>query len=167
MASATAAKMKEEVKRILALPYARELVRNEDGTWHARVVEFPGCMTEGDTPESALTNLDDAMAGWIEIHLEDGDPIPSPIAIDDFSGKFMVRIPKSLHRDLARRADADGVSLNQYVGISLAQTAQYVEHENSGEYVVRRGASARATAGGKTQAKTIGRANAARLKRTD
>ena len=82
MASATAAKMNEEVKRILALPYARELVRNQDGTWHARVVEFPGCMTEGDTQESALANVDDAMAGWVEIHLEDGDPIPSPIAID-------------------------------------------------------------------------------------
>jgi antitoxin HicB len=165
MAPATAATMKEEVKRILALPYARELVRNEDGTWHARVVEFPGCMTEGDTPESALTNLEDAIAGWVEIHLGDGDPIPAPIAIDEFSGKFMVRIPKSLHRDLARRADADGVSLNQYVGISLAQAAHYVEHGNSGEYVVRRGPSTRASAGGKTQATTIGGAKA--RKRTD
>jgi antitoxin HicB len=75
MASATAANIKKEVRRILALPYARKLVRNEDGTWHARVLEFPGCMTEGDTQESALTNLDDAMAGWVEIHIEDGDPI--------------------------------------------------------------------------------------------
>ena len=143
MASATAATVKKEVKRILALPYARELVRNDDGTWHARVVEFPGCMTEGDTQEAALTNLEDAMTGWVEIHLEDGDPIPSPIAIDDFSGKFMVRIPKSLHRDLARRADADGVSLNQYVGISLAQAAYFVEKDDKGEHAIRRGTSRR------------------------
>jgi antitoxin HicB len=160
MASATAATMKEEVKRILALPYARELVRNEDGTWHARVVEFPGCMTEGDTQESALTGLEDAMAGWVEIHLEDGDPIPAPIAIDDFSGKFMVRIPKSLHRDLARRADAEGVSLNQYVSTSLAQTVHYVEQEDSGKRAARGSASMRARAVKKNPVRTVGRAKA-------
>jgi len=77
-------------------------------------------MTEGDTQAQALSNLEDAMTGWIQLHLEDGDPIPPPIAVDDYSGKFMVRIPKSLHRDLARRADIDGVSLNQYVSVRLA-----------------------------------------------
>jgi antitoxin HicB len=150
--------MKEEVKRILALSYARELVRNEDGTWHARVVEFPGCMTEGDTQEEALTNLEDAMAGWIEVHLEDGDPIPHPIATDDFSGKFMVRIPKSLHRDLVRRADAEGVSLNQYVSTCLAQPQFYVERRSDGSYSATRSDASRATAIEPTQAGAIERA---------
>jgi antitoxin HicB len=80
-------------------------------------------MTEGDTQASALSHLEEAMTGWIRLHLEDGDPIPPPLAVDDYSGKFMVRIPKSLHRDLARRADIDGVSLNQYVSVRLALTS--------------------------------------------
>jgi antitoxin HicB len=118
-----AASLKEKIKRILALPYAREFVPNDDGTWLARVVEFSGCMTEGNTQQAALKNLEDAMAGWVAVHLEDGDPIPPPMAVDDYSGKFMVRIPRSLHRDLARRAHAEGVSLNQYVSTCLAQTS--------------------------------------------
>jgi antitoxin HicB len=105
------------------LPYAREFVPNDDGTWLARVVEFPGCMTEGDTQQAALKNLEDAVAGWVAVHLEDGDPIPPPMTVDDYSGKFMLRIPRSLHRDLARRADAEGVSLNQYVSTCLANYA--------------------------------------------
>jgi len=63
---------------IIALPYKRELTQNPDGTWFAGIVEFPGCMTEGDTRSEALANLEDAMAGWLSVHLEDGDPIPPP-----------------------------------------------------------------------------------------
>jgi antitoxin HicB len=117
----TATRIKEQVQEILARPYIRELVNNEDGTWFARVVEFPGCMTEGDTEQEALSNLEDAMTGWVELHLEDGDPIPEPLTVEAYSGKFMLRVAKSLHRDLARRADREGVSLNQYVSTQLAR----------------------------------------------
>ena len=106
---------------IAAHPYTRELVRNEDGTWFARIVEFPGCMTEGRSQEEALANLDDAMNAWIKVKLEDQESIPPPISASDFSGKFLVRVPKSLHRDLARRADSEGVSLNQFVSTGLAK----------------------------------------------
>jgi antitoxin HicB len=120
--SVTATHIKERVAEILARPYTRELINNEDGTWFARVVEFPGCMTEGDTEQEALSNLEDAMVGWVELHLEDGDPIPEPLTIEQYSGKFMLRVAKSLHRDLSRRADLEGVSLNQYVSTVLART---------------------------------------------
>ena len=86
----SATSVKENLKRILALPYAREFVPNEDGTWFARIVEFPGCMTEGETQQAALRNLEDAMIGWITVHLEDGDPIPSPMT-------------SSAHESIARR----------------------------------------------------------------
>ncbi len=77
-------------------------------------------MTEGDTQAEAITMLDDAMTEWLTAKLEDGDPIPEPIAPENFPGKFIVRMKKSLHRDLARRAEREGVSLNQYVVSELA-----------------------------------------------
>jgi hypothetical protein len=38
----------------------------------------------------------------------------------EYSGKFNVRVPKSLHAALASEADAEGVSLNQLVVAKLA-----------------------------------------------
>jgi antitoxin HicB len=110
-----------QVARLMALPYTRELLPNEDGTWFARIVEFPGCMTEGDTKAGALEMLDEAMADSLTAKLEDGDPIPAPLAPEAFSGKFVVRASRSLHRDLARNAEREGVSLNQYVVTKLAR----------------------------------------------
>lgn len=110
-----------EVKRIMNAGYSEELKRNSDGTYFARIVEFPGCMTEGDTEAEALENLKDAMRGWVEVQLEDGDPIPPPLSDDQFSGKFVVRVPRSVHRDLSQRAEREGVSLNQYVLTALAK----------------------------------------------
>jgi antitoxin HicB len=118
----TAIPMKGEVKTVLARPYTRELITNEDGTWFARIVEFPGCMTEGNTAEEAIGNLEDAMAAWVEIKIEDGDPIPAPLSTDQYSGKFLMRVPKTLHRELARRADLEGVSLNQFALTALSRS---------------------------------------------
>lgn len=117
----TAKQIKEEIEKRKSQAYTRELVRNSDGTWFARIVEFPGCMTEGDTQEEALRELDDAMAAWLETKLEDGDTIPEPATAEAYSGKFVVRVPKSLHRDLTRRAEIEGVSLNQLVLTALAR----------------------------------------------
>lgn len=41
--------------------------------------------------------------------------------LEGYSGKLVVRIPKSLHRNLRRRANAEGVSLNQYILYKLSQ----------------------------------------------
>lgn len=111
-----------EIRRIMGAGYNAELRRNSDGTYFARIVEFPGCMTEGDTREEALENLDDAMRSWIAVGLEDGDPIPPPINDGLFSGKFVVRVPRSVHRDLSVRAEREGVSLNQFVVSALARS---------------------------------------------
>ena len=122
---APAVNIKERIREIAAKPYARELVKNEDGTWFARIVEFLGCMTEGDTVTEAHANLDEAMEVWLESHLEDGDPIPEPLTAEHFSGKFVVRVAKTLHRDLSLRAEHEGISLNQYVVTQLAKAVGY------------------------------------------
>ncbi|HTA40515.1 MAG TPA: type II toxin-antitoxin system HicB family antitoxin [Candidatus Acidoferrales bacterium] len=118
----TASRIKEETDKILARPYTRELIRNEDGTWFARVVEFVGCMTEGETAEKAVESLEEAMALWVEVRIEDGLPIPGPLNSDAYSGKFLMRVPKTLHRELARHADLEGVSLNQFALVALSRS---------------------------------------------
>ena len=105
----------------LALPYTIELIREEDATWFARVVELPGCLSAGDSAEDAAAMIQDAMAGWIELALEDGRNVPEPKPREEFSGKFVVRVPRSLHRDLVEAATKEQVSLNQYIATELAR----------------------------------------------
>jgi predicted HicB family RNase H-like nuclease len=55
-----------------------------------------------------------AVEEWIAIHETDGIPLPAPTAGKDYSGKFVVRVGKDLHRQLAVNALYEGVSLNSY-----------------------------------------------------
>jgi predicted HicB family RNase H-like nuclease len=68
----------------------------------------------GETKEDALANIEDAKRAWIEAAMEDGLSIPEPLSLDDYSGQFKLRIPKSLHRSLAEHAREEGTSMNQY-----------------------------------------------------
>ena len=60
------------------------------------------------------------MEGYIEVKLENNIPIPEPEKVSDYSGKFNVRLPKSLHQRLAIEANNEGISLNQLVLYKLA-----------------------------------------------
>jgi len=71
------------------------------------------CITQAETKIELLGMLEDAKKCWIETALEDGMDIPEPARDDDFSGKFNLRLPKSLHKNLAMSAKREGVSLNQ------------------------------------------------------
>ncbi len=106
----------------LAAHYTVVLTPSEDGGYVAKVAELEGCVTQGETLEEALDMLDDAREAWIRDAYEDGAPIPLPIDRQDYSGKFVVRTPKSLHRDLVTMAEREGVSLNQLV-VSLLSRA--------------------------------------------
>jgi antitoxin HicB len=71
--------------------------------------------------------LDDATRLWLEASIEDSLPIPEPVRSEDYSGKFLVRVPRTLHRDLARRAELEGVSLNQLVLSVLSRSIGLVK----------------------------------------
>ena len=112
------------VEQYLELPYTIEVMKDESDDysgWFARVVELPGCMTQADTFEELSGMIEDAMRAWIESALEDGEQIPLPRSIDDYSGRFVVRIPKSLHRELVEMAEREGVSLNTFVNVALGK----------------------------------------------
>lgn len=113
----------KNIEEYLNLPYNYivQPVNDESGSYfYARVLELDGCQSTGDTFEEAYENLKDAMKGWIEAKLEGGFEVPLPVGYDDFSGKFVVRIPKSLHYKLAVEAEQEGVSLNQYALYKLS-----------------------------------------------
>jgi predicted RNase H-like HicB family nuclease len=105
----------EQVAKYLSEPYSRVLVPDPSGGYFAEVLELPGCFSEGDTPEEAIKNVEEAMEGWIAAALDAGQPIPSPAASRGYSGHIALRMPKSLHREAVRRAELEGVSLNQYL----------------------------------------------------
>ena len=113
--------MNKTLEYYLDLPYTIELIPEPEGGWFVAIKELPGCMSEGDTPEEALEMIEEAKQLWLEVSLEDGDPIPEPRQLDDYSGKFVVRVPRSLHRDLVGTAEEEGVSLNQYINVVLGR----------------------------------------------
>lgn len=114
----------KDIKDYLELPYniIIQPINDESGSYfYARVLEFDGCQSTGETFEEAYENLKEAMEGWIEAKLEGGFEVPLPVGYDDFSGKFLVRIPKSLHYKLSVEAEQEGVSLNQYALYKLSR----------------------------------------------
>ena len=76
--------------------------------------DLPGCITCGETVESAVANALDAKKAWLEAALEDGVEIHEPDSLEDYSGQFKLRIPRSLHRSLAEHSQREGISMNQY-----------------------------------------------------
>jgi len=120
-----------DVASYLNAPYVRMLIRDPDEEGYlAEVLELPGCITDGDTPEEALRNLEEVMAGWIGASLDHDKPIPEPVGMKEYSGHFPLRISTELHRAAALRAIHEGVSLNQW--IAKAITAQ-VARDNLAE----------------------------------
>lgn len=107
----------------MELDYPVEIQRISEidgGGFLASIPMLPGCMTDGATLEEAYENIKAAKSEWLESMLERGMTIDEPATHEEFSGKFMVRLPKSLHRSLVQCSKREGISLNQFVTNSLA-----------------------------------------------
>lgn len=70
--------MYKSVTEYLKMPYQRIIVPQESGRYYAKIGEFPGCYTDGNTPEEALSNIEEAAAEWIEEEIKKGHVIPEP-----------------------------------------------------------------------------------------
>jgi predicted RNase H-like HicB family nuclease len=95
---------------------------DEDEGYIALATDLPGCSAFGETQQEALTELQDAIVAWAEAARAAGNPIPEPsqpAAENHYSGKILVRMPRSLHAELARAAKAEDASLNQYIVVLL------------------------------------------------
>lgn len=99
----------------LSLNYRMEIVADEEeGGFVASYPDLPGCLSCGETIESAVANIQDAKIAWLKAALEEGIEIKEPEHLEDYSGQFKLRMPRSLHRSLAEHAKREGVSMNQY-----------------------------------------------------
>lgn len=115
---------KKDLQYYMSLPYTIlvQHINDESGQYYyAKVLELDGCHSHGDTPEEAYRNVQEAMEGYLEVKLEYGNPIPEPVSENDYSGKFVVRVPKSLHQRLSVEAAKEDISLNQYVLYKLSK----------------------------------------------
>jgi antitoxin HicB len=130
--------VKNEVKKdldyYLNLPYTIILERWDDGKglyWVARVAELPHCLIHGNTPEEAIKEIEEVKNEWIKSNLKRRLPIPEP-SPRKYSGKMILRVSPSLHKLLVQRAEAEGMSLNQYMSTSLATSVGLsIEHTKS------------------------------------
>jgi len=110
------------LEEYLSYPYRLEIVPDtEEGGYVASYPELPGCITCGNTIESAVKNAVDAKKEWLIAAMEDNADIYYPEEVSAYSGQFKLRLPKSLHKRLAESAKKDGVSMNQYCVYLLAQ----------------------------------------------
>ncbi len=96
-------------------------------TWSAEDKEHVGLCTEfpslswlASTPEKALAGIRQVVADVVDELTASGEPVPEALAEKKYSGRFMVRIPSSVHRSLATEAAEQGVSINRLVSAKLA-----------------------------------------------
>ena len=110
------------IEEYMKLPYRIELIPDPDeGGFVVTFPDLPGCLSVGETIEDAYRNAEDAKHEWLATAIEDGIAIPEPDSIEDYSGQFKLRLPRSLHRQLALQSKREGVSMNQYCVFLLSQ----------------------------------------------
>ncbi|MEO8331433.1 MAG: type II toxin-antitoxin system HicB family antitoxin [Gallionella sp.] len=101
------------------------LPKEDGGGFLITFPDLPGCMSDGVNEEEAITNGKDAFKAWVSARIDSGKPIPEPFyrpdTLPDVSGRFVTRLPKSVHAKLAERAKAEGVSLNTLVLAMVAE----------------------------------------------
>jgi len=112
-----------KVDEYTGLPYHLLVVQDGEDKgkpWTSSVEELPGCTSQGKTSEEALGGIQSAMAKWIAVALEEGREIPEPRSATSHSGRLLLRMPRTLHADLTRASEREGVSLNQFITDVLA-----------------------------------------------
>jgi antitoxin HicB len=115
-------------KELADRPYRVTVDRQEVGgeeRWVASVDELAGCTSTGKTRDAAVGGVQDAIAAWITTALEEGREVPEPAGKATYSGRLLLRMPKSLHAELTRAAERESVSLNQLITDVLASAVNW------------------------------------------
>lgn len=116
--------LKKRVDYYMSLKYSIKVSEMEEGGYFVKVPDLPGCMCDAPTLEELPAKLEIAKRAWIEGTLERGGQVPLPKKEDIYSGRFVVRMSKTLHRILTERAKQEGVSLNFYVSTLLTLNSE-------------------------------------------
>ncbi len=96
----------------------------EDGEHLALCIEFPSLSWLAPTPDKALSGIRKLVTNVLADMQANGETPPEPLATRAYSGKFVVRVPSEIHRELALRAAEEGISLNRFVNARLTQAGE-------------------------------------------
>ena len=92
----------------------------DDQEYVGLCAEFPSLSWLSTSPEAALRGIRGVVADVVADMKKSREPVPEPLASRKFSGKFMVRVPPDVHRELTVAAAEAGVSLNRLATVKLA-----------------------------------------------
>lgn len=92
----------------------------EDAEYVGLCAEFPSLSWLAHTPEASLKGIRKVVGEVIADMVANRETVPEPIATKRYSGKFMVRIPPDVHRQLALQAAEAGVSINRLASAKLS-----------------------------------------------
>ena len=110
-------------KQVSEYPFIiRHLSNEEGGGYLIEFPDLPGCMSDGETIDEAILNGHDVIQAWIEAAKKTGRAIPIPGELESQSGKWVQRVPKSIHLRLVNRAKEENVSLNTLVIMMLSES---------------------------------------------
>ena len=93
----------------------------EDNEYVGLCAEFPSLSWLAHSPEASLKGVSKLVQDVVEDMRENGEPVPEPIATKHFSGKFMIRVPPDVHRQLTIQSVEAGVSLNRLASAKLSR----------------------------------------------
>lgn len=113
--------VRKPLAEYLSREYPFTVTADPDGGYVIVFPDLPGCMTQVDTLDEVGPMAEDVRLGWLETAYEQGIDIPLPSYPEEYSGKFNLRLPRSLHRALVEAAAREGVSLNSYAAVVLAR----------------------------------------------
>ena len=99
----------------------RPLDKDEGGGFLISYSDFSECIADGETIEEAIANGRSSLEETIATLKARNFPVPAPNSGGSASGKFVARVPKSVHAQLAARAKVEGVSLNSLVLAFIAE----------------------------------------------
>jgi len=92
----------------------------DDQEYVGLCAEFPSLSWLASSPEAALRGVRRVVAEVVADMKRSRESIPEPLSSRKFSGKFMVRVPPDVHRELTVEAAEAGVSLNRLATVKLA-----------------------------------------------
>jgi antitoxin HicB len=120
----------DTIQELMRLPYRMEVLFDED-YWAAEFPDLPGLVAGHETWEGLLAAIDDAKRAYFEAAFERELPIPPPKARqEEFSGRLMVRLPKTVHREAVSAARREGASLNAFITVAVARELGRIEEHD-------------------------------------
>lgn len=115
--------LNSEVEQFAALNYTIIMRNDDEGDVIASIKELDGCIAHGHDHMEAIAELESVKRLWIKSCLTDAKPVPVPREDQDDlpSGKWLQRVPRTLHRKLIDVAKDEDVSLNTFVTSCLSE----------------------------------------------